>query len=465
MALVSAAQVSPRAVRSSFRDPAGWVFDLDGVIHRQVNLGYQAHYDALMNSGLYAALTGRGLLVRHTEVPAYVSGDAAAYKVLRPEAIPFISYPYEWCFSQLKDAALATLAIERAALEHGMSLKDASAYNIQFVGCHPVLIDTLSFEQYEEGKPWIAYRQFCQHFLAPLALMSLVDVRLGQMARTHIDGIPLEMASRMLPASSWLRPSLLIHLHLHALAQRRFAPGAPSSGSKRMSRQSLLGLLDNLRSGIEHLTWQSRETVWADYEQNTNYSDDARRHKESLVMEFLQATRAQTVWDLGANSGRFSRLAAATGARTVAFDMDLGAVEASYLASDTIDDRRVLPLVLDLANPSPALGWAHEERLSWADRGPVDTVMALALVHHLAIGNNVPLARVAELLHRVGRFAIVEFIPKSDSQVQRLLASRADVFTDYTQDEFERAFERRFIIRRREPVLGSERTLYLMERC
>src|SRR4051812_43639341 len=271
MAFATAARVDAQPLRSSFRDPAGWVFDVDGVVHRQVNLAYKPHFDLLMDSGLYAALTARGLLVRHVEVPSYVSSDARGYKVLRPDAIPFISYPYEWCFSQLKDAALATLSIQRIALEHGMSLKDSSAYNIQFVGCRPVLIDTLSFERYEEGRPWVAYRQFCQHFLAPLALMSRVDVRLGQMARLHIDGIPLPMASRMLPRRTWMRPSLLIHLHLHAWAQRRFAPGAPAARDRRMSRHALLGLLDNLQKGIEHLTWRSRETVWADYEAHTNY--------------------------------------------------------------------------------------------------------------------------------------------------------------------------------------------------
>ena len=231
-----------------------------------------------------------------------------------------------------------------------------------------------------------------------------------------------------------------------------------------MSRTALLGLLDNLQRGVEHLTWTPGKTTWIDYEQNTNYADEARSHKEAIVIEFLRATRAKTVWDLGANVGRFSRLATAMGAVVVAFDSDFGAVESCYRASRAAGEERILPLVLDLANPSPALGWAHEERFSWADRGPVDAVLALALVHHLAIGNNVPLERVAELLHRVARFVIVEFVPRSDSQVTRLLAARRDVFANYSQDHFERAFERCFRIRRSEPVRGSERTVYLMER-
>jgi ribosomal protein L11 methylase PrmA len=466
MAVVSLARAGSEVLRSSFRDPAGCVFQVDGIIHRRVNPAYKDHYDTLMRSGLYAALTQRGLLVRHTEVAPQGSIDLGAYRVLRPERIPFISYPYEWCFSQLKDAALATLAIQRLALEHGMSLKDSSAYNVQFVGSRPVLIDTLSFERYEDGSPWAAYRQFCQHFLAPLALMSLVDVELGRLLRIHIDGVPLQLASRLLPWHSWLRPSLLLHLHAHAGAQRRFAPTAPvANGPRRMSRAAMLGLLDNLRKGVERLTWEPRRTTWADYEQHTNYSDEARRHKESLVTEFLGATRARTVWDLGANAGRFSRLAATMGASVVAFDSDFGAVELSYRACRESGERAIVPLVLDLANPSPAIGWAHEERSSWTDRGPVDAVLALALVHHLAIGNNVPLERVAELLHRVARCAIVEFIPRSDSQVARLLATRKDVFGNYSQDHFERAFERYFRIRRREPVCGSERLLYLMERA
>ncbi len=449
----------------SFRDPAGFVFTSDGVIYRQVNAVSRDSYDLLMRSGLYDALVTQRLLIPHAEVAAPLPYDGRAYKILRPEPVRFISYPYEWCFGQLKDAALATLKIQRTAIAHGMSLKDCSAYNVQFSGGQPIFIDTLSFEPYREGQPWVAYRQFCQQFVAPLALMSLVDVRFGQVARLHIDGVPLDLASRLLPTLTWFRPRLLLHLHLHAVAIARF--GRAAVGVRReqpMSRAAMLGLVDNLQRTIESIRWNPAGSTWSAYEHETNYSSEARTHKEEIVQAFLTDSRPQTVWDLGCNSGRFSRMAAAMRADTVAFDADYGATELNYRACRTTGETRILPLVIDLTNPSPALGWAHAERLSWAQRGPADTVLALALVHHLALGNNVPLPRIAELLRSLGTHVIVEFVPKSDSQVQRLLATREDVFPDYSQEGFERAFEPCFHVLQAIPVRESERVMYLMRK-
>jgi len=226
------ANIAPRGLDASFRDPAGVVFRRDGVVLRQVNECYRADYDRLVGSGLYDALVARGLLIPHEEVEA-APLDHAAYRILRPEPVPFISYPFEWCFSQLKHAALATLDIQETALASGMSLKDASAYNIQFRGCQPVLIDTLSFERYRDRQPWVAYRQFCRHFLAPLALMSAVDVRLGQLAQVHLDGVPLDLASRLLPARTRLRFSLASHT-----PARRRGAGAGVGGCFRNARPS-----------------------------------------------------------------------------------------------------------------------------------------------------------------------------------------------------------------------------------
>lgn len=439
------------------------MFRHNGVIHRQVNRASRDNYDLLMRSGLYQALTDARLLIPHSEVSPLSPADTCAYKTLRPEPIPFVSYPYEWCFGQLKDAALATLAIQQKALAFGMSLKDCSAYNIQFRGCQPVLIDTLSFESYQEGRAWIAYKQFCQQFLAPLALMSTVHVRLGQLARIHVDGVPLDLASALLPARTLFSARLLLHIHLHARAIRR--SGWPLGTTERqMSRTALLGLLDNLHAAVDALTWDPQRSEWADYERETNYSPEARCHKEKLVQASLQEVEARYVWDLGGNAGRFSRIAAAMHAYTVAFDSDHSSIEINYRACRGAGETRILPLVVDLTNPSPALGWAHTERLSWAERGPADAVLALALVHHLAIGNNVPLTRIAELLHAVGIHLIVEFVPKTDSQVQRLLASREDIFSDYSQEGFEHGFGQYFHILRSMPVRDSQRVIYLMRR-
>ena len=189
----------------SFRDPNGFVFVSEGTLYRQVNKSYQRHYDLLYSSGLYEALVSRHLLIAHDECDYLPHGNDQIYKVLRPLPVPFVSYPYEWCFSQLKDAALVTLDLQKRALAHNMVLKDASAYNIQFLDGKPLLIDTLSFETYEEGRAWVAYRQFCQHFLAPLVLMSQKDIRLSQLLRVYIDGIPLDLAASLLPKRTYLQ--------------------------------------------------------------------------------------------------------------------------------------------------------------------------------------------------------------------------------------------------------------------
>ena len=207
----------------------------------------------------------------------------AAFKIIQPERVPFISYPYEWSFSQLKDAALATLSIQKRALKLDMSLKDASAYNIQFVRGKATLIDTLSFEIYKEGEPWVAYRQFCQHFLAPLALMAYRDVRLSQLLRVYIDGVPLDLASELLPAKTRFNFGLLTHIHIHAGAQKKYSDKVVAPRKGGMSKQAMTGLIESLESTIKKLTWKPAGTEWGDYYDNTNYSDSAFEHKKQLV--------------------------------------------------------------------------------------------------------------------------------------------------------------------------------------
>ena len=453
---------------ASFRDPAGFLFQLDGQLLRQVNPCGRADYERLLESGLYDRLSGQGLLIPHEERPLSYAFDEQAVKVLEPERVRVISYPYEWCFSQLRDAALATLEIQSLALESGMSLKDASAYNIQFHEGRPTLIDTLSFEVYREGRPWAAYRQFCQHFLAPLALMTQVDVRLSALLRSYIDGIPLDLAARMLPASSRLKWSLLSHIHLHAGAQAHSAKQQKADKAEQarrepsLSRHNLEALLDSLRSAVEGMEWKPRMGVWGDYYDGTNYSDDSFRHKREIVRDYLQSAEPRMVWDLGANNGLFSRLAASAGAKVVSMDVEPAAVEANYRRCKNESESNILPLWMDLTNPSPGLGWAGAERQGLASRGRADVVMALALVHHLAIGNNTPLPEIARYFRRLGKSLIIELVPKEDSQVKRMLATREDVFPSYDQAGFEAAFEREFEIGPSQLVRGSCRRIYFM---
>ncbi|HQE18263.1 MAG TPA: hypothetical protein PK607_07130 [Aggregatilineales bacterium] len=452
-------------VGASFRDPSGFIFRHEGVLYRQVNAAYQPDYDMLMASGLYERLVEAGLLIPHAEASLELARTGEAYKVLRPSVVEAISYPYEWCFSQLKAAALATLKIQKLALKHGMTLKDASAYNIQFVDGKPVLIDTLSFARYNEGEPWVAYRQFCQHFLAPLALMAYTDVRISQLLRVFIDGIPLDMASKLLPRRTYLRPALSLHIHLHARGQQRFRGESASQrvSTSRMSRNALIGVLDSLESGIKKLNWHASGTDWADYYQGDSYSASGLEHKQKVIAEWVEQVKPGTVWDLGANTGLFSRLASARGIPTVAWDVDPGAVEINYRQVVEKGEANLLPLILDLTNPSPSLGWHLRERMSLLERGPVDMIFALALIHHIAISNNVPLDMVARFFAELCTWLIIEFVPKEDPKVQTLLLSREDIFPDYTQTGFEAAFSQYFTIEQSQQVVDSERRLYLMK--
>ncbi|MBU1318722.1 MAG: SAM-dependent methyltransferase [candidate division Zixibacteria bacterium] len=454
--------ISSRIIKSSFRDPSGFVFLDGGTIYRQINKCYREHYEYLMGSGLYDALTEAGLLLNHEEVDKLAGRSELEYKVIRPEQIDFLTYPYEWCFSQLRDAAPTTLAIQNIAFRFGMTLKDASAYNVQFHQGKPIFIDTLSFEIYEEGHTWNAYRQFCQHFLAPLALMSCRDIRLSQLLRNNIDGIPLDLASSLLPIRSRLRFSLLSHIYLHSISQRRYADKRVGTG-RRISQQAFLGLIDSLESAVRGLSYEPAGTVWSDYYSDTNYSDDTLRQKESAVADFLDAVLPRSVWDIGSNTGRFSRLASSKGIQTLSIDSDPAAVEKNYLECLRIGDTKCLPLLADLTNPSPGIGWRNEERIALINRGTPDCVMALALVHHLVISNNVPPGLIAEFFAGICHSLIIEFVPKADSQVVRLLRSRQDIFEDYSESGFADAFRQYFTISRKAPLSGSERVLFLME--
>ena len=464
MTMTTSLKQSSGQLSSSFRDPSGFLFSRGGVLYRQVNRKYEQEYARLLESGLYDRLVKAGLLIAHVEVDQAPAESELAYKVIQPERAPFISYPYEWSFSQLKDAALATLSIQRRALKVGMSLKDASAYNIQFVRGRAALIDTLSFETYKEGQPWVAYRQFCQHFLAPLALMALRDVRLNQLLRVYIDGVPLDLTSGLLPSKTRLNFGLLTHLHLHAGAQKRYSGTEVKSHAATMSKQAMTGLIDSLDSTVQSLDWKPGGTEWGNYYDITNYSDSAFEHKKQLVREWSARVKPSLVWDLGANRGVFSRVAGENGAFVVSSDIDPTAVEENYRQVKTEKTENILPLLLDLTNPSPSIGWANEERDSFGGRGPADILLALALIHHLAISNNVPLLQVADFFAKLGKWLVIEFVPKGDSQVQKLLVSREDIFPEYTRDGFESAFQQRFRIAEAVNVRESERTLYLMER-
>jgi hypothetical protein len=463
---VIAADIRPDP--GSWRDPFGFVYRRDGVLLRQVNDAANAEWTALSDAGLLDRLQQASLLIPHEIAPVELAADPSrALAVIRPEPVDLITYPYEWTFGELKAAALLTLEVQRRAMAAGFELRDASAYNVQLHRGRPILIDTLSFRRATPGAPWIAYRQFCEHFLAPLALMAHRDVRMGRMLRDQLDGIPLDLAARLLPGRTRLSLGLGSHVHLHARAQRRDADDTQAvakAQARPMSPTRQAALLDSLDRLIRGLDWKPEGTEWADYGVASSYDDASARRKDDIVDGMLQAASPDVVWDLGANMGRYSAIAAKHARRVVALDIDPAASERHWRTLQASGETRILPLLQDLADPSPSLGWDGRERASLFDRAEGATLLALALVHHLAIGRNVPLPMLATTLARLGEGLVIEWVPKADPMVAKLLATREDVFPGYDEAGFIAAFEAAWEVVERTPVDGTPRALFRMRR-
>lgn len=449
---------------SSFRDPDGFVYIKNGVLYRQLNSSYKEAYDKLLKSGLFELLTSKKMLVDHCETDLALAYDTEnVYKVLEPELVPYISYPYEWCFEQYKKAALLTLDLHISALEHGMILKDASAYNIQFIGSSPIFIDTSSLDIYQPGQSWDAYGQFCRHFLAPLVLMSSVNTSLSRLMQVHIDGIPLDLAVSILKGRKKFNLAVMTHLYMHARQQSRAENGGGKVKRGKIPKHYLRLIADNLRSCIKGLRLTRRKTKWCDYyETMHNYSDNSLEDKSGIVREFLQRINPEKICDLGANNGKFSMIAGELkDSYVISSDMDHNAVNELFMGLEISNSKNILPLMLDLTSPSPSVGWASVERMSFNQRADFDCVMALALCHHLAISNNVPLGSIAKYFSELCRHLIIEFVPKSDSQIKKMLLNRKDIFFGYDQANFELEFKKYFHLVDKKCVFESDRNVYL----
>jgi hypothetical protein len=443
---------------SSFRDPAGFLYNRGDRLLRQVNREYAEDLEHLRSSGLLDESAAAGLTLRHEEVALADRSDDRGCAVFEPTRLSFVAYPYEWCPGQLRDAGLATIALQRRALARGMTLKDATAYNVQFHEGRPVHIDLLSFARVRAGRPWVAYRQYCQHFVAPLALARYRDPRLLRLLTVHLDGVPLDVASRLLPARTWLRPSLFVHIHAHALVSSRVADGA-ADGRARVRGTALVALADSLERCVRSLAWRPPAGVWRDYTSERSYSDAALSSKRSSVERWLARGAYRSVLDAGANVGEFSRLAAGAAERVLSVDADYASVETLYRSLDEPGRARILPLVADLASPSPALGWNGSEREPLLERLRSDVVLALALVHHLVLTAGAPVEAVVALLARLGTEAVVEYVPMDDPQARRLLRNR-DSYHAYDRSRFEAALRTRYSIAEVAPVGDSSRVLY-----
>lgn len=434
----------------SFRDPSGHVFTKDGDVYRSIFKPGVRDFEAARDSGVYDKLIGRGLLLSHQEVNAgNFAPEGTVYCLAHPQ-LPMISYPWEWPFSLLKDAALVHLDAMEMLLPYGFWLRDASAFNVQYDGSRLRLIDTLSIGCRVPESPWVAYGQFCSHFLAPLAMAAYCDVRTLSLWRNYIDGYPLDLAIKLLPIWRFLKPGLFMHLNLHAriqnLADRKEHIGKSKLARKpKVSERGLIGLIRSLHRTIEGIKWNRFSKIWEDYREIRTYNTEDVARKSEYVDSVVQRLKPNMVWDLGSNTGEFSLIAASYGAFVVSVDGDPACTEFLYQKlSQKNRIRGILPLTMDLANPSPSLGWDSRERLSLRDRGPADLVLALALIHHLVLSCGVPLYQIAKWFSNITNHVLVEFIPPSDPMVQKLLRNRGDEHLPYNLEIFQSSFGKVF---------------------
>ena len=443
---------------ASYKDPSGFIFQASGKFYRQVNKIYASHYDFLTRSGLSKLLQEKKLLLPHEEVKENILHSDDWYLTLLPEQISFTSYPYEWCFEQLKDAALLTLEIVKLSIEKGMILKDATPYNVQFLNGKPVFIDTLSFEKHDPSLPWIAYRQFCESFLFPLLLAHYHKTSIQPYLNSYPNGIPVNITAKLLPWKSRLNPGVWLHVFLQNNLSKKNKSTAPTTS---FSKSKLFNLISHLESIIRDLS-NIDKTEWSNYYNDLIPSREYLKKKGEIINNLLQKLNGRKLLDLGANEGFFSYLAAAKDFDVIAIDKDEQCINNLYKKVKKENSTNILTLCIDLMNPSPASGFANNERASFRERTQVDAVMVLALIHHMAIGYNLPLNKISEYLSECSHQLIIEFVPKEDEKVQLLLQNKKDIYTEYTMEHFENFFRQRFTIIEKVQVPHSGRIIYLM---
>ncbi len=443
---------------ASYRDPSGFIFTgPDGDPLRYVHRRYAPHYDHLMASGLYKVLHAAGLLVPHEELSPPTS-DPDCHRILRPEAVRPWTYSYEWSFLQTRAAALATLRIARTALAHGAVLKDATAYNLQLRPGGAQWIDTLSFERHTEGQPWAAFGQFLRHFLYPLLLYRGVPETLPAILLAYPDGLPPRFAAEALRGKARLSLNHRMYVRLPAALAGR--EERTTQKTRTVSTASILRNLEHLEGWIGGLSLPA-DSDWERYYTETILSEPYLHEKTRVVSGWLAEMRPATALDLGCNTGHFSMLAAEAGAEVTALDTDPRCIDALWTAAQT-SRLAVHALVADVCNPSPASGWGGAERTPLLHRVEGRSlVLALALVHHLAIGRNVPLSMIATLCASLSAdHLLIEWVPKNDEKVQVLLRHRADVFSDYTEEAFVAHFSSHFHTHRIHRSEESGRVLF-----
>jgi len=450
---------------ASFRDPSGNILVKDNNIYRVIYPIYFSQYKALTGDGFYQKLIDAKLLIPHEQVSA---GEDNI--IIKPEHIPFFSYPYEWSFSQYKHAALHTLKLQRYCLQHGYTLKDATAFNVTYHKGAPIFVDTLSFDVYEDGQPWRAYKQFIMHFLGPLVLAKYHGTDMLKTLLQYIDGMPMQKMAKMLPFSTKFNPILYTNIHLAAKYDAKYSSNEGETEKKvSISKSAQLKIIDSLYNYIKDLQLNEK-TQWKEYYTFTNYDADSFEYKKDLVRTWCQKINAGKVLDIGGNDGTFSRVLKDIAYDILVTDIDANAVDHNYTQVLKNRENNILPLVSDLLNPSPGIGLNNKERSPLLERiinSRYDVSMALALIHHISLTGNVPFDMSAKLFASLTPFLIIEFPDRGDSWVDFLLKSKREFaghFDGYNLKNFETVYAQYFDVVEKQAIANTQRTMYLLKR-
>ena len=468
----------PTFERGSFRDRSGRVFLRHGQVFRALGRDGLQDWEAVSQKAFLQTAMQSGSIVRTDTVtdvfPPGIDFDCTA--VLNHATIPVITWPFEWSFSMLRSAALLTLELLEDALCEGAILKDATPYNVQFVGSCPVFIDTGSIVPFEPGQIWEGYRQFCQMFLYPLMLQSWKNVDFQPWLRGSLEGISPRDISSLLSLRDLFRRGAFSHVWLHARLQSqqsvrpRVADSMKASG---FSRDMIINNVRGLRRIVERIFWKASTSTWSDYDRASAPVKRDAAAKEKFIEDVCQSRSGQsrsgqsktwkTIWDLGCNQGRYSRLAAKHAETVLAIDSDHLSVDRLFVVLNAERNRTITPVVCNLADPAPALGWRLQERQSLEHRSQPELVFCLALIHHLVIGSNLLLADVIDWLASLKATVVLEYVDRRDAQVQQLLANREDVFSDYNREAFRAQVDRAFVVVREQSLADGTRTLFWLQ--
>jgi len=458
----------------SFRDPSGQVYIVGGRVIRGVNETTASELAQLLEEGFFKKAISSGEVVRTQEIEAPEVPVSSSFsdqpwaRFFDHQPISMVTYPYEWTFSMLQDAAALQLKLVEVSLENGWTLKDATPYNIQFEGSKPVFIDVASFQPWVEGEPWVGYRQFCAMFLAPLMLRNYLGVDHAQFLRSSLEGVSSIDAAKLLRGTARFRRGVLSHIVFPASVERsilkreRDDVPAKRRDARTHSRAMVIGLVQSLRRLVSRFDARIAHTDWSEYDTTHTYAEPDFEKKKAFVERHAAQKKRHSIWDIGCNTGTFSRICAPFAEQVLAIDGDHDAVEKLYLAERDNRDSNILPLVMDLANMSPGQGWAGQERKAFTDRGKPDLIVCLALIHHIRISANIPISKYLDWLASLGCDVVIEFVDRHDEMVIKLLTNKKEQYGDYSRTTFEHSLARHFSVKESEELKEGRRVIYML---